>query len=165
MRLYWDQAVYKKPDTAASFPWHQDNGYAFLSPQQYLTCWIALTDATRDNGCPWVVPGLHRLGTLAHHLTDTGFVCLTKPARRRARAGQAGSIVVFSSLTPHCTGPNRTQDVRKAYIVQYAPDGADVVMPDQDGDLGHHPADDARRQFPVLREGRAVTPDPIPVHR
>ncbi len=79
VRLYWDQAVYKKPDTAASFPWHQDNGYAFLEPQQYLTCWIALTDATRENGCPWVVPGLHRLGTLAHRLTDTGFVCLENP--------------------------------------------------------------------------------------
>ena len=37
---------------------------------------------------------------------------------------RAGSVVVFSSLTPHCTGANRTDDVRKAYIVQYAPDGA-----------------------------------------
>ena len=124
VRLYWDQAVYKKPDTSASFPWHQDNGYAFLDPQQYLTCWIALTDATRDNGRPWVVPGLHRLGTLAHRLTDTGFVCLDNPPDSVAVPVRAGSIVVFSSLTPHCTGPNRTDDVRKAYIVQYAPDGA-----------------------------------------
>jgi ectoine hydroxylase-related dioxygenase (phytanoyl-CoA dioxygenase family) len=37
---------------------------------------------------------------------------------------RAGSVVVFSSLTPHCTGPNRTDEVRRAYIVQYAPDGA-----------------------------------------
>ena len=76
VRLYWDQAVYKKPGTAASFPWHQDNGYAYVEPQQYLTCWVALTDATEQNGCPWVVPGLHRAGTLRHHLTDTGLVCL-----------------------------------------------------------------------------------------
>jgi ectoine hydroxylase-related dioxygenase (phytanoyl-CoA dioxygenase family) len=66
VRLYWDQAVYKKPGTNASFPWHPDNGYALLDPQQYLTCWIALTDATEDNGCPWVVPGIHRTGTLQH---------------------------------------------------------------------------------------------------
>ena len=52
MRLYWDQAVYKKPDTAASFPWHQDNGYAYVEPQQYLTCWIALTDATERERLP-----------------------------------------------------------------------------------------------------------------
>ena len=160
VRLYWDQAVYKKPDTDASFPWHQDNGYAFVEPQQYLTCWIALTDATRDNGCPWVVPGLHRLGTLAHHLTDTGYVCLDNPPDAVAVPVAAGSIVVFSSLTPHCTGPNRTDAVRKAYIVQYAPDGAVVQVRDPQGELQLYPADDPRRQFPILREGRAVTPDP-----
>jgi ectoine hydroxylase-related dioxygenase (phytanoyl-CoA dioxygenase family) len=159
VRLYWDQAVYKKPDTDASFPWHQDNGYAFVEPQQYLTCWIALTDATRDNGCPWVVPGLHRIGTLAHHLTDTGFVCLDNPPDAVPVPVSEGSVVVFSSLTPHCTGPNRTDAVRKAYIVQYAPDGAEVQVRDADGGLQRYPADDARRQFPIVREGRAVTPD------
>ncbi|MCH7789317.1 MAG: phytanoyl-CoA dioxygenase family protein, partial [Acidobacteria bacterium] len=43
--LYWDQAVYKKPQKPRRFPWHQDNGYTFVRPQQYLTCWVALTDA------------------------------------------------------------------------------------------------------------------------
>ncbi|MGH9006018.1 MAG: phytanoyl-CoA dioxygenase family protein, partial [Acidimicrobiia bacterium] len=66
VNLYWDQAVYKKPEKPRRFPWHQDNGYAFVEPQQYLTVWLALTDATRDNGCPVVAPGFHRLGTLAH---------------------------------------------------------------------------------------------------
>ena len=87
VRLYWDQAVYKKRDADATFPWHQDNGYAFVEPQQYLTCWIALTDATEDNGCPQVVPGVHRAGTLAHRLTDAGYVCLDDPPRRGHRAG------------------------------------------------------------------------------
>ncbi|MEZ5248214.1 MAG: hypothetical protein R2713_03060 [Ilumatobacteraceae bacterium] len=27
VRLYWDQAVYKKPEKPRRFPWHQDNGY------------------------------------------------------------------------------------------------------------------------------------------
>ena len=51
-RLYWDQLVYKRPGTSEEFPWHQDNGYTFVEPQQYLTCWVALTDATPENGCP-----------------------------------------------------------------------------------------------------------------
>ncbi len=55
-RLYWDQAVYKKPEPHREFPWHQDNGYAFVEPQEYLTCWVPLTDATTANGCPWVMP-------------------------------------------------------------------------------------------------------------
>ncbi len=153
VRLYWDQAVYKKPDTEAPFPWHQDNGYAFVEPQQYLTCWIALTDATVDNGCPWVVPKLHRRGTLAHHYSDIGFVCLTDPDDAVAVPVARGSIVVFSSLTPHSTGPNSTDGVRKAYIVQFAPAGACVIQVGQQTEVTRIPADDASRQFVVVRDG------------
>ena len=41
----------------------------------------------------------------------------------------AGSIAVFSSLSPHRTGPNLTQKTRKAYILQYADDGAVIRHP------------------------------------
>ena len=157
VRLYWDQAVYKKPGTESPFPWHQDNGYAFVEPQQYLTCWVALTDATEDNGCPWVVPGLHRLGTLAHAYSDTGFVCLRDPEHAVAVPVPAGSIVVFSSLTPHSTGPNRTDGVRKAYIVQFAPTGAAVIRAEPGGGTTRITADDEARQYEVLRAGERVT--------
>ena len=158
VRLYWDQAVYKKPGTESPFPWHQDNGYAFVEPQQYLTCWVALTDATLDNGCPWVVPGLHRRGTLAHEHSDIGFVCLHDPGGAVAAPAARGSIVVFSSLTPHSTGPNRTEDVRKAYIVQFAPTGAAVLRRGPDGPLQRVPANDPARQYEVLRGGERVVP-------
>ena len=124
-RLYWDQAVYKKPEKPRRFPWHQDNGYAFVEPQQYLTCWVALTDATVHNGCPQVARGWHRHGTLRHRYVDPlGWECLEQPDDVAVAEVRAGGIVVFSSLTPHLTGPNTTDAVRKAYILQYAPDGA-----------------------------------------
>lgn len=152
VRLYWDQSVYKKPGAGEPFPWHQDNGYTFVEPQQYLTCWVALTDADQKNGCPWVVPGLHRRGTLHHEASDLGFVCLEgQPPDAVPVPAQAGDIVVFSSLTPHATGPNQSDRVRKTYIVQFAPDGAAVV-----GDDGRRvPAADPDRQFPVLVAGEA----------
>ena len=149
VRLYWDQAVYKKPEKPRPFPWHQDNGYAYVEPQQYLTCWIALTDATEQNGCPLVVPGLHKLGTLEHWWTDYGFQCVEDPSDDVAVAeAKAGSIVVFSSLTPHQTGPNTTDAVRKAYIVQYAPEGA-VISRDENGERVRVTADDPERQFRI----------------
>jgi phytanoyl-CoA hydroxylase len=157
VRLYWDQAVYKKPGTAASFPWHQDNGYAFLEPQQYLTCWIALTDATEDNGCPWVVPGMHRKGTLRHHMTDTGLVCFEETSEATSAPVRAGGMVVFSSLTPHCTGPNRTDEARKAYIVQYAPSGASVILGPSRTEASRTTADAPERQFQVLMNGQPVS--------
>ena len=166
VNLYWDQAVYKKPEKPRRFPWHQDNGYAYVEPQQYLTCWVALTDATLDNGCPQVARGLHRQGTLTHtYVEPLGFECFADPPDVAAAAGgtargvavaevPAGGVVVFSSLTPHLTGPNVTGSVRKAYILQYAPQGAAVLQGDPSGRPTQRvPADDPDRQFPVVRGG------------
>ena len=60
--LYWDQIVYKKPQKPRRFPWHQDNGYTFVEPQQYVTVWLALNDATLDNGAR----GWHRPPSTRH---------------------------------------------------------------------------------------------------
>jgi ectoine hydroxylase-related dioxygenase (phytanoyl-CoA dioxygenase family) len=153
VRLYWDQAVYKKPERPGVFPWHQDNGYSYVEPQQYLACWLALSDATRESGCPWVAPGLHRMGTLEHRLTTAGWQCLeADPADAVAVEAEAGSLVVFSSLTPHKTGPNLTSQVRKAYIVQFAPEGAVAWRAGTEPEL----QDDRERQFPILSHGEPV---------
>ena len=72
---------------------------------------------------------------------------------------RAGTIVVFSSLTPHATGHNITGDVRKAYILQFAPDGA-VAVPVKAGSIivfssltphttGHNTTDDVRKAYIV----------------
>jgi phytanoyl-CoA hydroxylase len=161
VNLYWDQAVYKKPEKPRRFPWHQDTGYTFADPQDYLTCWVALTDATVTNGCPWVLPRVHRNGTLLHHWIDPiGWECLPEePDGAVAAEVPAGGVVAFSSLTPHLTRPNTTTEVRKSYIVQYARSGARTMQGDWQRDeapAGSAPCDDPDRQFPVLRAGEPV---------
>ena len=160
VNLYWDQAVYKKPEKPRPFPWHQDTGYTFTEPQHYLTCWVALNDATIDNGCPWVLPGVHRGGTLLHQWIDPiGWQCIDDPTGAVPAEVPAGGAVVFSSLTPHQTGPNITTGPRKAYIVQYGPVGMQRVLGDwQSGAApdGTEGCDDPDRQFAVLRDGVAV---------
>ena len=146
VRLYWDQSVYKKSEKPQEFPWHQDNGYTFVEPQQYLTLWIPLVDVDETNGCPWVAPGLHRMGTLEHWQGETGRICLEQAEDAVAAPAKAGDIVVFSSLAPHRTGPNLSAAVRKAYILQYAPEGAHVRLPD--GSVVTQ--DDPQRQFRIL---------------
>ena len=161
--LYWDQAVYKKPEKPRRFPWHQDNGYTYVEPQHYLTCWLALTDATADNGCPWVAPGLHRMGTLAHHFVEPlGYECFAEPPEGISAVPapvSAGGAVFFSSLTPHLTGPNSTSDVRKTYILQYAPTGAQALRgdPAQGGPTSHEPCNHPERQYTVARDGQPVS--------
>lgn len=157
VRLYWEQSVYKQPHSAEPVLWHQDNGYAYVEPQSYLTCWVALTDATRENGCVSVMPGVHRRGTLRHEETPIGFECWGDESAAVHVPVRAGSVVVFTSLTPHYTARNTTDDVRKAYIVQYAPDGAIARRGDPaEGDGVVEPQDDPVRQFFVVRDGQPV---------
>ena len=120
---------------------------------------MALTAASVDNGCPQVVPGLHRAGTLAHHDADPlGWEIFEEHPDAVAAPVDKGGIVVFSSLTPHLTGPNATEAVRKAYILQYAPAGAETLQgePNGDGTPLRAFADDPDRQFPVLLGGEPV---------
>ena len=159
VRLYWDQLVYKHTDEPREFPWHQDNGYTFIEPQQYLTVWLALTDATIENGCPWVAPGVHVDGTLTHEWHDPlGLRCFDDHPAATPAPVHAGGAVVFSSLTPHRTGPNTTGSTRKTYILQYAPDGVEALHGDPT--TGASPArvvqNDTDRQFEVLRGGAAI---------
>jgi phytanoyl-CoA hydroxylase len=164
VRLYWDQAVYKKPEYPKHFPWHQDNSYTFVEPQAYLTCWIALTDATIDNGCPWIIPGGHLQGTLKHRASETGYICRDEDGpEATAVPVRAGSIAVFSSLTPHRTGPNVTKDVRKTYILQYAPDGARIApaTPASIGGTAGALCDAPDRQYLILKNGVPVAPHSV----
>ncbi len=164
VRLYWDQAVYKKREYPKDFPWHQDNGYTFIEPQAYLTCWIALSEATIDNGCPWIIPGGHLRGTLMHRASETGYVCREEDGPEATPVPvRAGSIVVFSSLTPHRTGPNLTKDVRKTYILQYAHDGARIA-PGTPSSIGVTPGalcDAPDRQYLILKDAERVAPPSI----
>src|SRR5215469_1490172 len=146
VRLYWDQSVYKKAEMPQEFPWHQDNGYTFIEPQQYLTLWIPLVDVDEQNGCPWIAPGVHKRGTLEHWLTGIGLKCMEDVPDAVCVPGKAGDVIAFSSLAPHRTGPNlKTGSVRKAYILQYAPDGAYTV---RSGVKALQ--NDAARQFKIL---------------
>ena len=157
VRMYHDQTVYKQIEKPRRFPWHQDNGYLFVTPQHYLTCWISLNGATIENGCPQVVAGLHKQGTMSHYIVPTlGFECFESPPYAPVIAEvTAGGAVFFSSLAPHLTGPNTSNGVRKAYIVQYAQSDAVVLEGNvnEGSPSGSHPIADEPRGLPVLHDG------------
>ena len=117
--------IFKPARIGAETPWHQDEAYWDPAlDYESMSIWVPLQEATVENGCPWILPGAHRGGTMLHRWVDPiGWECFADAPGAVAAEVGAGGIVVFSSLTPHLTGPNTTDDVRKAYIVQYAVDG------------------------------------------
>ena len=119
--LYWDQAVYERPEAKRDFPWHQDNGYIPVEPAEYLTCWLALADATIANGCIWIIPGSHKHGVVEHKETPIGKQCYFGPDPGTPVELRQGSMACFSSLMFHRSGPNLSETIRKGYVIQYAP--------------------------------------------
>ena len=155
-RLYWDQSVYKRPHGAEPVLWHQDNGYTYIEPQAYLTVWVALTDATPENGCVEVLPGVHRSGTVAHREHADRVRVLSRPRRRGRGAGtrRRGRRVLVAHPARHRPQHHRRRS-GAAYIVQYAPEGAECLRGDPDAGppVARDPQDAPERQFPVLVDG------------
>ncbi len=120
--LYWNQAVFKMPEGEKEFPWHQDDGYTPVTPSPYLTLWLALNDATPENGCVSVLPGSHKQGVVPHYSSPIGLVChdADDPDQGIPVPVSAGSIAAFWSTTMHKSGVNRSTGSRKAYIIQYS---------------------------------------------
>ena len=126
VRLYWNQAVTKAPNSGGSFSWHQDSGYNAIDPLEYLTLWIPLEDATVDNGTIWVLSGSHKWGLQEHIVDDNSG---DKVGYQGDESGipvelKKGSVAVFSSLCLHRSGPNKTDRPRRAYVVQFCPSHA-----------------------------------------
>ena len=120
--LYWNQSVFKQPEGKREFPWHQDDGYTPVTPSPYLTLWLALNDATPENGCISVRPGSHQGGLAPHRPSPIGLVCheADDPDQGVLVSVQAGSMAVFASLTMHKSGANTSTGPRKAYVIQYS---------------------------------------------
>lgn len=120
--LYWNQSVFKQPEGKKEFPWHQDDGYTPVEPSPYLTLWLALNDATPENGCISVLPGAWKRGLLPHRQSPIGLVCHESddPDQGVLVPVKAGSMAVFWSLTPHKSGANVSSGPRKAYVIQYS---------------------------------------------
>ncbi len=118
----WDQAVCKGPGSA-TFPWHQDNGYTQL-PHQHLQIWVALTPASAERGGLLVEPGAHR-GHRDHHWVGSHVEVVDPPVTVVAIDADPGDVIAFSSLLPHATTPNETQEDRWAYVAEFLPLAAD----------------------------------------
>ncbi|MEM8782450.1 MAG: phytanoyl-CoA dioxygenase family protein [Planctomycetota bacterium] len=95
--------------------WHQDEDYIPTRDRSLCGAWIALDDATVENGCLWVLPGSHRPGVLwpQAHQEDARFDCGEESVNFPYRDEDAvpvevkkGSVVFFNGYLLHRSLPN-----------------------------------------------------------
>ena len=128
--VYTSTWFIKEPDSAAIAAWHQDATYFGLSPHVHVTAWLALTDATAENGCMEFLPGSHRGGQRAHR---AGVVPGSVNRAGQAIVGsvddapavhaplRAGEFSLHHTLCLHRSQPNRSAGRRVGLAISYIP--------------------------------------------
>ncbi len=131
---YWDGSVkcmqsmlFVKPPGFQGQAWHQDEIYIPTRDRSLIGAWIALDDATIENGCLWVVPGSHRQGYLypQHpHNRDAEFDFAPESfgfdeSEEVPVEVKAGSVVFFNGYLLHRSRKNRSEIYRRVLVNHY----------------------------------------------
>jgi ectoine hydroxylase-related dioxygenase (phytanoyl-CoA dioxygenase family) len=126
-RVQVDNVVWK-PSGAKSLAYHQDCSYLeWLTPQEMLSCWIALDDTTAEGGTMELVRGSHRWGAFPmaeqFHAPEDYRKGLREAAARIGREPEIVPVVVpkgggsfHHGWTWHGSGPNRGTAPRRTLV-------------------------------------------------
>lgn len=132
VRFWHDQLFCKPAHHGGVVAWHQDYSYwTRTEPMSHLTCWIALDDSNRDNGCLYYVPGSHRWKLLpVTGLTgnmDEIMTVLTPEQKQAFRPVpielKRGQCTFHHPLMVHGSYENRSQRPRRATLINAFRDG------------------------------------------
>lgn len=67
---FHSKLMQKEPRVGGAWEWHQDYGYwyknQFMFPDQLISVMVALTPASKENGCLQVIRGSHKMGRVNH---------------------------------------------------------------------------------------------------
>jgi ectoine hydroxylase-related dioxygenase (phytanoyl-CoA dioxygenase family) len=166
LRIWHDQALFKPPyGNPTAF--HLDVPYWSFSSRDAISVWVALDDATLENGCLYYVPGSHKAATFDNVGigNEIGALFDVYPEWRDVAPVpcpvRAGGALFHNGLTFHGAGANMTPRWRRAMTCGYMPEGstfngiANVLPPDQLARLSvGDPLDDDSRQpvvFPFVK--------------
>jgi hypothetical protein len=131
-------ADFTKGGLVGQTDWHQDQGVALpeVDETDMLTVWLAITDATEENGCLCVVPRSHQKGMVTH--------CPAKPGSARIGLhipdelrGQdftplplkRGGALFLHRRTMHASLKNLSQGARWSFDLRYQPIGQPTGRP------------------------------------
>ncbi|WP_295676703.1 phytanoyl-CoA dioxygenase family protein [uncultured Mucilaginibacter sp.] len=128
IRIWHDQALFKRP-WANPTSWHLDTPFWSFSDRRALSIWVALDDATPENGCLFFIPGSCHQTTFENKgigkNMDGIFEVYPQFAKITSFAApmKAGSCSFHNGLTIHGANANMTSGFRRAMTCAYMPDG------------------------------------------
>ena len=128
IRIWHDQALIKRP-WANPTAWHLDTPFWSFSDRNAISIWVALDNATLENGCLFFIPGSHKQTsfdkiTIGRNMDGIFDVYpQLKNSMPIAAPMKAGSCSFHNGLTVHGANANMTSGFRRAMTCAYMPDG------------------------------------------
>ena len=131
--------------------WHQDEYYIPTRDRSLGAAWIAIDDATIENGCLWIIPASHQSGIIMRRIpgrnpefaeADTLNISGYGEDRCVPVDVKAGSVVFFHGYVLHSSRRNKTADCFRMALVNHYMSAESLLPWDQDGKLP--PTDDLR---------------------
>jgi phytanoyl-CoA hydroxylase len=128
IRVWHDQALFKPPHGNPT-SWHLDTPYWSFCSHDALSIWIALDDATLQNGCMCYLPGTHQTARFDNSPIGPNMSDLFKlyPEWKNITPVPvplpAGGAAIHNGLCAHAAGANMTNKPRRAMTCAYMPDG------------------------------------------
>ena len=129
-KMFQDMGLIKPPHIGSEKPWHQDCAYFNLPlGTPVIAAWIALDEATPENGCMHIIPGSHREGPVVHFNRRDWQICDTHvPVDREVIVPlKAGGCLLWHGLLHHGTPANRSNLRRRALQFHYCPESTGKI--------------------------------------
>ena len=124
--MFQDMALIKPPRLGREKPWHQDKAYfEYALNTPVVGVWIALDEATIENGCMQIMPGRHKEGPILHFQRRDWQICDNTMLGQKSIAVplKPGGLLFFDGMMPHGTPHNSSPNRRRALQFHYAPVG------------------------------------------
>lgn len=119
IKFYCDQLMMKPRFNGTVTDWHQDSvAWPQFAPQDQVSCWVALDDATIDNGCMTVLPGSHQWGPIGRQERAQFLKHPLVPEPVPVEL-EAGFCMFHHGLNFHRTGANSTPHRRRGLALHY----------------------------------------------
>lgn len=118
--------IFKQPRIGGEVNCHVDHTFLWTEPQSVIGFWVAIDDATTENGCLWALPGGHRISVKSRsRLNESRTATMTDifdstpyPTDGLVPLEAArGTLVLLNGSLPHLSGPNTSEKPRHAYTV------------------------------------------------
>ncbi len=124
--LLQSMIIFKNPEIGGEVNVHTDHTFLWTEPQSVIGYWVAIDDATTENGCLWALPGGHTTPVKSRFQRtpegDATEMIVFDDAPYPAEGWiplevEAGTMIALHGTLPHYSAPNLSAKPRLAFTL------------------------------------------------